>query len=59
LGELVKVGQAKIADLYGDNGKEWKVTIHHLVCTAFHGRKPPDKDQVAHNNGNPLDCVAS
>lgn len=44
--------------LYGDD-RRWKVCVHHLVCTAFHGPKPPDKDEVAHGDGNPKNNVAS
>jgi NUMOD4 motif/HNH endonuclease len=39
--------------LYGDKGR-WKVCIHVLVCVAFHGPKPPDKNEVAHADGDPL-----
>lgn len=27
--------------------------VSHLVCEAFHGPKPADKDLVAHGDGNP------
>jgi hypothetical protein len=32
--------------------------VHGMVCTAFHGRKPPGR-QVAHENGDPWDNRAS
>ncbi len=30
------------------------ISIHTLVCTAFHGPKPSPKHEVAHWDGNPL-----
>jgi hypothetical protein len=31
------------------------VPVHTLVCTAYHGSKPSEDHQVAHNNGDPTD----
>lgn len=33
-------------------------SIHVLVCTAFHGPKPVDKDLVAHSDGDPSNANA-
>ena len=38
------------------DGKKLKRTVHALVCTVFHGNKPSDNHEVAHGNGNKLDC---
>ena len=37
------------------NNKKYNRGIHQLVCEAFHGIKPIDKQLVAHNNGIKLD----
>ncbi|WP_248948290.1 HNH endonuclease [Oerskovia enterophila] len=44
-------GYEYIAVPTGGTGKR-NVTVHSLVCTAFHGPRP-DGMQVAHNDGNP------
>lgn len=37
----------------GDTCK--RLTVHRLVCEAFHGKKPSEEHQVRHLNGNKLD----
>jgi hypothetical protein len=44
--------------LYGDD-RQQQISIHYLVCVAFHGQKPPDKDEVAHGDSNPGNNAAS
>jgi|LakMenE09Jun09ns_1017247.scaffolds.fasta_scaffold01020_2 hypothetical protein len=36
-----------------------QIYVHQLVCTAFHGEKPPDKDSVDHINRNRVDNRAT
>lgn len=54
-----------VADLH--TGKRWGLSqttgqstqlVHVLVCSAFHGEKPPGME-VAHNDGNRLNNAAS
>lgn len=33
-------------------GRMRSVSVHRLVCSAFHGPKPTPSHQVAHNDGN-------
>jgi hypothetical protein len=45
----------------GNNGyvsvslNQWPRTVHRLVCAAFHGDAPPNRREVAHNNGRKTD----
>jgi len=41
------------------DGKVVTRLVHILVCTAFYGPKPADKDVVAHNDGDPANPKAS
>jgi len=34
------------------------VLVHQLVCRAFHGPKPSEKHEVAHNDGCPTNVAA-
>lgn len=41
-------------------GKRWKqVSVHSLICEAFHGPKPEWADVVAHTDGNPGNASAA
>jgi hypothetical protein len=42
-----------VVSLVGDQGPKSR-TIHRLVCEAFHGPCPPDKEQAAHIDGDRL-----
>jgi len=35
------------------------VYVHHIVCRTFNGDAPTDQHQVAHNDGNILNCSAA
>lgn len=41
------------------NKKPFLVSVHRLVCTAFHGNPPTKKHHAAHNDGNGLNNAAS
>jgi len=38
---------------FTDGTKHYTVSVHKVVCEAFHGPAPTDKHQVAHGDGNP------
>lgn len=40
------------ASIYLGDYRWRRVGVHYLVCSAFHGSKPRDKDLVAHGDGN-------
>lgn len=36
-----------------------RVSVHRLVCEAFHGTQPPEKPYVLHGDGNPQNNYAN
>ncbi len=42
----------------GPGTKPVRLKLHRLVCAAFNGPSPSSQHQVAHNNGDKLDCSA-
>lgn len=42
-----------------DNGRKVQRMVHALVCEAFHGPKPPNKDLAAHGDGHRSNNVPS
>jgi hypothetical protein len=49
--------QVKISDEW--NGGKRTITVHSLVCEAFHGPKPSPKHEVRHLDGDRLHNAAS
>jgi hypothetical protein len=45
--------------LYDEDGKQTSVSVHRLVCEAFHGPAPEGKPTVEHDDGNGLNNVAT
>ena len=41
------------------NGKSKTLTVHGLVCAAFHGPKPTPRHEVAHEDGIPANVSAA
>lgn len=48
----VREGRYQRAQVFLGRGRQW--TVATLVCTVFHGPRPPGYE-TAHLNGNPLD----
>lgn len=52
-----KYGHAQVT-VYRNDGKQWRVGVHHLLALVFHGAAPEGKPFACHRNGRAWDNQA-
>lgn len=54
---LMRIGYLSV-NLSRNDEKTGRIYLHDVVCSAFHGRRPTEKHQVAHWDGDRSNCRA-